>query len=107
MEANQKQPKLNILTQDGVDDWGKIIAEHAQKGASKGVDCGKMCKDCAFRYNQEKTVDYYEAVDSAVLMLVSAGYFHCHTEDHQDAGTPCAGFEYAKLHFQDLKDNDE
>lgn len=100
------EPKLQILTKEGVDKWGKIISEHARKGALKGVDCGKMCSDCAFKYNQPKTVDYYEAVDGAVLMLMSEGKFHCHTQEHEDAGKSCAGFAYAQLHFKDLHDND-
>jgi hypothetical protein len=99
-----REPLLKILTPEGADRWGKIISDHAIKGAAKGIDCGKMCSDCAFKYNQAKTPDYYEAVDGAVLMLMQDGKFHCHTKEHEDAGKHCAGFEYAKLHFNDLKD---
>lgn len=101
---SEREPTFQVLSKDSVDNWAKIISDHAISGASKGIDCGKMCADCAFKYNQEKTADYYEAVDGAVLMLMQDGKFHCHTESHEDAGKPCAGFAYAQLHFNDLKD---
>lgn len=104
ISIGEREPILQVLTKAGVDKWGKIISDHAIKGAAKGIDCGKMCSDCAFKYQQEKTADYYEAVDGAILMLSTDGKFHCHPEDHEDAGKPCAGFEYAKLYFNDLKD---
>lgn len=97
------EPNLKMLELKEVDKWAKIISDHAAKGAAKGIDCGKMCNDCAFKYNQEKTKDYYEAVDGAVLMLVQSGKFHCHTESHEDAGKPCAGFLYAQLYFDSVE----
>lgn len=104
ISTTNRKPELQFVTEGEIDSWGKIISDHAQKGAAQGIDCGKMCNDCAFKYNQPKTADYYEAVDGAVLMLASDGKFNCHTEEHEDAGKPCAGFKYAQLHFNTLPD---
>lgn len=83
------------------EEWGKILAENARKGAALGVDCGKMCADCAFvpKDKQPDLRGYNEAVQGAVSMMISGGQFNCHTEDHENANKPCAGFQYAQLYF--------
>lgn len=92
----KREPSFRVLSPGTVDGWAKRISEQAQKGAAIGKDCGKMCEDCAFKYNQPHTTDYLESVDGAVLMLMQEGKFHCHTDSHEDAGKPCAGFLYAQ-----------
>lgn len=87
--------------------WGKRLEEMAHKGAALGVDHGKMCKDCAFRSNQEHTQDYVESVDGAFQMLAWEGKFNCHTDAHEDAGKPCAGFLYAKEYLKSTETKDE
>jgi hypothetical protein len=99
----EREPQLAYITD--VKKWGEIIAGHAQKGAALGVNCGKMCGDCAFNFNQPHDVGYAEAVDGAVGMLSFAGKFHCHTDDHQDGGKPCAGVLYAEAYLKNLNDD--
>lgn len=89
------EPFYQFLTPENIDEWAKRLADLAQKGALLG-DCGKMCNDCAFKYNQPHDTDYLESVDGAALMLAFEGKFHCHTDEHKDAGRPCVGFLYAK-----------
>lgn len=79
-------------------DWPKWVAELAKAGAKLG-NCGKMCKDCAFKHPQPKTEDYTQAVDDAVFQIAWGGGFHCHTDDKQDAGCDCVGFKYANLYL--------
>lgn len=78
----------------------------AKKGASvakkKGVlqECGKMCENCAFKWEQDRTLDYFLAADRAAYALMSEGQFNCHTWDFKCADKPCAGFQLAKLVFE-------
>ena len=82
---------------------GRMLAENAKKGAALGVDCGKMCNDCAFKFNQPHTGDYLDAVNSAANMLSFEGKFHCHTDDNQCSDKPCSGFLYAKAYFDSIE----
>lgn len=92
------EPKPYDVIADGTEEvWAARIADYARKGAKLG-DCGKMCIDCAFKHPQPGTEAYYRAVDGAVKVLMMGGLFHCHTEDHEDAGRPCSGWLYAKLY---------
>jgi hypothetical protein len=104
METEQREPQLLFLYPEFLDTWAKRIADHARKGATLGIDCGKMCVDCAFKYDQPRNVHYLEAVDGAVLMLSTEGNFHCHTADGSDAAKPCAGFAYATAYINSIKD---
>ena len=79
---------------------GPILARAAQKGA-RIKNIGSMCKDCAFRV-QPNGNGYEDAVLNAAGCLLNGDTFHCHTPDHQDAGTPCIGFQYAKVYFEKL-----
>ena len=100
--TEQRKPKYLILDDDTVEYWAKKISEHAQKGAMLG-NCGKMCSDCAFKFEQPHDVSYLKSVDDAVLMLMQDGKFHCHSENHEDAGTPCIGFQYAQQYFKSIE----
>jgi hypothetical protein len=83
--------------------YAKSISELAAEGAKiakqKGLlkKCGKMCDTCAFRWNQDHTLAYFLAADSAAHALMSDGNFNCHTYDFKDANKPCAGFQLSKL----------
>lgn len=71
----------------------------AREGAKLGVDCGKMCKTCAFRAGQELTPDLLRAAEDAMNMLAWEGDFRCHNEDMDEPSEhTCAGFQYARLH---------
>lgn len=96
----KREPKYVVLSPGTVDGWAKRISEQAQKGAAFGKDCGKMCSDCAFKYEQPHDTSYLESVDGAVLMLMQEGKFHCHSDKHEDSGTPCAGFLYAQEYLK-------
>src|SRR4051812_14699067 len=92
-----------------ITDWkscGKKIADHARKGAAMGVDCGKMCGDCAFKPQDKDTNGYADAVDDAVSIILMGGRFNCHDHDNNgqyvDAGKPCAGMAYAKLYLDSI-----
>jgi hypothetical protein len=80
--------------------YAKSISKVAQIGAKlakkRGIDCGKMCKECAFKWNQPHTLYYFIAADNAANALLQGGEFNCHTHDYKDAGRPCAGFLMAK-----------
>lgn len=89
--------------------WGERIAEQARKGAAMGIDCGRMCADCAFKPQTEDTNGYAESVDGAVSIMLMGGTFHCHDHapdgSYVDAGKPCAGMAYANL-YQASIDNE-
>lgn len=76
----------------------QYFAELVRKGAQLG-DCGRMCSDCAFKPDQPHTPEYLGALEAATSALVWEGRFNCHTEDHQNAHKPCAGFLYARQYL--------
>ena len=80
-------------------DTPEMLATAARNGASLGVDCGKMCGDCAFRVGSDANNDGV-ATEAALQCLMSEGQFNCHTSDFQNAGKPCAGFLYAQQWFK-------
>lgn len=63
--------------------------------------CGRMCDECAFKWNQPHTLQYFVAADQAASALLNGGKFNCHTEDYRDAKKPCAGFSIVKTVFKD------
>lgn len=93
------EKNYQVITDDSAEMWAKRIAELARNGAQLG-NCGKMCSDCAFKHPQPLTQDYLNAVDGSVRILLMAGVFNCHTEDHEDAGRKCAGMEYANQYLE-------
>jgi hypothetical protein len=73
----------------------ELIASWARKGAELGVDCGRMCNECAFRPGSVAQSEPHN-VSAAADCLAFEGKFNCHKNDSEDAGYPCAGFLYAK-----------
>ena len=89
-----------------MNDTKNILATWAQRGAASGIDCGKMCNDCAFKAGSDANNDD-AATESALQSLQWDGHFNCHTSNFENAGVSCAGFLYAKhyvLSDQFLKD---
>ena len=86
--------------------YAKSISKLAKAGAGKakqkGIlsECNKMCDECAFKWNQPHTLQYFIAADQAAYQLMSDGEFNCHTHDYKDAKKPCSGFQFAKLVFE-------
>lgn len=80
-------------------DTAELIASWARKGAELGVNCGKMCAECAFRPGSVAQQEPHN-VQAAADCLAFYGTFHCHKNGFEDAGYPCAGFLYAKA-FRD------
>lgn len=79
----------------------ELIASWAKKGATLGVDCGRMCDDCAFKSGTEANNDEYLMENVAYgAMQNPDAIFYCHkTSDHGiliDKTKVCAGFMYAK-----------
>lgn len=107
MHISKPEKNYQVIDPDngGEEKWAKQISENARKGAALGIDCGKMCHDCAFKHPQPPTQAYYDAVDGALKVMLMGGIFHCHTEDHQDAGRPCSGMMYANLYFDQQNDD--
>lgn len=95
------KPKTNYqVMRDGSEEhWASYIASLARKGALLG-DCGKMCTDCAFKYPQPLTQEYFDAVDGALKVILMGGIFNCHTDNHEDAGHICAGMAYANQYIE-------
>ena len=89
--------------------YAKSISELAKAGATKakrlGIDCGRMCDTCAFKWEQDRTLQYFLVADQAAYQLMSEGAFNCHTWDFKDAEKECVGFKLAKLVFE--KENDQ
>ncbi len=87
--------------------YAESLADLAKAGAEKAKaegklgECGKMCHECAFKWDQPHTLQYFLAADQAAGMLMSGGSFHCHTHDYKDAGKPCAGFLLAKMVYSE------
>ncbi len=81
--------------------YAKPLSDLAIKGAKiakeKGIDCGKMCSECACKWDQERNLFYFIAADNAAELLMNGGEFMCHTSDYKMADKPCAGFLMAKL----------
>lgn len=75
----------------------EMIAGWAREGAKTGIDCGKMCSECAFRPGSVAQSEPHN-VDAAAMALAYNGTFNCHKNGFEDAGKPCAGFLYARLH---------
>lgn len=90
--------------------YAKSISEIANKGAKiakeKGIDCGKMCDECAFKWNQPHTLYYFIAADKAAQALMMGQQFNCHTWDYKCAGKSCSGFEMAKLVDAEFEQSD-
>lgn len=84
----------------------EIIAELARKGAEiKNI--GRMCHSCAFKLNS--CTNHEEGNVQAAMDCVAYGMkiFHCHTENVEDAGTPCKGFLYAKQYLEKVFGKEE
>jgi len=81
--------------------YAKPLSDLAKRGAQiakeKGIDCGKMCSECACKWEQERNLFYFIAADNAADKLMNGGEFMCHTSDFKCADKPCAGFLMAKL----------
>jgi len=77
----------------------KIAKEGARIAKEKGIlhTCGKMCDTCAFKWEQDHTLNYFIVADFAAHILLNGGEFNCHTWDYKEADRPCAGFLLAKL----------
>jgi len=83
---------------------GKWAREGAKISGQNGVNCGRMCHDCAFKPNQPQTEAFLSAAQDAADCLDGRGYFNCHTPDHEDhTGTPCLGFWYAKQYLATIE----
>ena len=80
----------------------KMAIAGAKVAKEKGLleQCGKMCDNCAFKWDQDHTLNYILAADQAAHQLMSEGEFNCHTWDFKMADKPCAGFKFAKLVFE-------
>lgn len=76
----------------------ELLANAAQSGAALGIDCGKMCNDCAFKVGTEANNDGI-ATEGAFGCIMSDGDFYCHTPEFQKGEKVCAGFLYAKKYF--------
>lgn len=85
--------------------YAKPLSELAKKGAKiakqNNIDCGKMCSECACKWEQERNLFYFIAADNAAKMLMDGGEFMCHTGDYKCADKPCSGFLMAKLAAQE------
>lgn len=81
--------------------YAKPLSDLAKKGAKiakeRGIDCGRMCSECACKWEQERNLFYFLAADNAADKLMNGGEFMCHTADYECADKPCAGFLMAKL----------
>lgn len=90
--------------------YAKFISDLAKKAAEiareKGIPighCGKMCSECAFKWDQDRTLFYFIAADNAAKQLMTEGEFNCHTWDYKNAEKPCAGFALIKAVFGNEK----
>lgn len=88
--------------------FAKCISDLAKEAArvskEKGVDishCGKMCNECAFKWDQDRSLNYFIAADNAARQLINGGEFNCHTWNYKDAEKQCAGFAIVKSVFGD------
>jgi len=83
--------------------YAKSLSEMAKAGAkiakAKGIDCGKMCAECACKWEQDKTIQYFIAADEAAKRIMEGGEFNCHSWDYKCSDKPCAGFLMAKLAY--------
>lgn len=81
--------------------YAKALSGLAKKGAriakERNIDCGKMCDECACKWEQEHNLFYFLAADNAADKLMNGGEFMCHTKDYKCADKPCSGFLMAKL----------
>ena len=84
----------------------KLAKEGAGIAKQKGIECGKMCSECACKWEQPHTLQYILAADNAADKLINGGDFNCHTWNYKDSGKPCAGFLMAKLAYEQLKKTD-
>lgn len=90
----------------------EILGEMARRGArltgQNGVNCGRMCSDCAFKPNQPQTEEFLNAAEAAFGCLQGRGTFRCHEKDHSaDNGLPCMGFWYAQQCFALFENQEE
>lgn len=77
----------------------ELVKKAAETAKEKGIDigpCGKMCSECAFKWEQDHTLQYIMAADLAAKILIEGGEFNCHTYDYKDANKPCSGFSIIK-----------
>lgn len=81
--------------------YAKPMSDLAKKGAkiakANNIDCGKMCSECACKWEQEHNLFYFIAADNAAQILMNGGEFMCHTHDYKCTDKPCAGFLMARL----------
>lgn len=79
-----------------------LVKKAVKVAKEKGIDigpCGKMCSECAFKWEQDHTLQYIMAADLAAKILIEGGDFHCHTHDYKCADKPCSGFSIIKTVF--------
>lgn len=85
--------------------YAKPLSNLAKEGAKiakeKGIDCGKMCGECACKWDQERNLFYFMAADNAAKILIEGGEFSCHTHNYKCADKPCSGFLMAKLAYDE------
>lgn len=86
---------------------GRAAREGARMTGQNGKNCGRLCKDCAFKPNQPHTAEYLEAVEAAAFCLAGDGSrFTCHEDGGGESnGLPCMGYWYAKQYL-DSKETD-
>lgn len=81
--------------------YAKAMSDLAKKGAKiakeRGIYCGKMCGECACKWEQERNLFYFLAADNVAEKLMNGGEFMCHTSDYKCTDKPCSGFLMAKL----------
>jgi hypothetical protein len=92
-------PLKKIIKQDPEKALADLIAKWARNGAATGIDCGKMCDECAFRTGSAAQSEPHN-VSAAATALAYEGIFNCHINGFENAGHPCAGFLYAKAYFE-------
>ena len=82
--------------------YAKPMSDLAKKAAGilkeRGElsQCGKMCEECAFKWEQEHNLFYFLAADNAASILAEGGEFMCHTANYKCASHRCAGFDMIK-----------
>lgn len=89
--------------------YAKSIADVAKQAAKilkrdgKLKRCHKMCGECAFKWDQPHTLQYFLAADTAAGIVMGGGEFHCHTHDYKDEGKLCGGFLMTREAFEGEK----
>src|SRR5262245_26733646 len=90
-----------------LEDAGAYFANFATKGAAmikaNGGDpssCGRMCDDCAFKKGTAANTEAETLLKMESALIYEIASFNCHTDKLQDAGIPCAGFQFAKHYIE-------